>query len=122
MPPPRLRRAMKRFGLVVAVLLHLSITAAGAWPLATSSWRCGPRIVAPGQTTQDVYERCGEPTERGVSTELVTVRVARDVAVTRPVTFERWIYDRGSNQFVRFLTFRDDVLIAIDEGSYGASR
>jgi hypothetical protein len=113
---------MKPLALVVAAFLHLSVTSVGAWPLAAGSWRCGARIVGPGQTTADVYERCGEPTERGVSTEFVTVRVARDVAVTRPVTFERWIYDRGPNQFVRFLTFRDDVLVAIDEGSYGVVR
>ena len=116
---------MKPIALVVAVVaavFQVSVSSAHAWPLAAGSWRCGARIVGPGQTTQDVYERCGEPTDRTAATELVTVRVARDVAVTRPVTFERWTYDRGANQFVRFLTFRDDVLVAIDEGSYGGVR
>ena len=50
------------------------------------------------------------------------MRVARDVAVTRAVVIERWVYDRGPRQFVRYLTFEDGVLVAIDEGSYGTPR
>jgi hypothetical protein len=87
--------------------------------LAASPLRCGARLVGEGQMIDDVYERCGEPTEPTVSTEFVTVRVSCDVAVTRAVPVEYWTYDRGPKQFVRYLTFRDGTLVAIDEGSYG---
>jgi len=87
--------------------------------LAASSLRCGARLVGEGQTIDDVYARCGEPTERTVSTAFVTVRVSCDVSVTRAVPVENWTYNLGPKQFVRLLTFRDGRLIAIDEGSYG---
>ena len=32
---------------------------------------------------------------------------------------ERWVYDRGTRRLVRYLTFRDGRLVAIDEGGYG---
>ena len=117
---------MKRIPLVglvaIAIILPLTVRPALGWPIGAGSWRCGARIVGEGQTTRDVYDLCGEPTDRAFTTDFVTIRIDRDVAVTRPVTFERWLYDRGPNQFVRYLTFRDGVLVAIDEGSYGASR
>ena len=117
---------MKRIpltGLVaIAVVLSFASDRAFAWPIGAGSWRCGARIVGEGLTTGDVYERCGGPTDRAVTTDFVTVRVARDVAVTRAVVIERWVYDRGPRQFVRYLTFEDGVLVAIDEGSYGAPR
>jgi hypothetical protein len=111
-----------RVATAAAPLLVLVVALArpaSAFPLAVSSWRCGPRVVGIGHTTGDVYARCGEPAEIRATTDLVTVRVSRDVAVTRAVPIEVWIYDRGPHQFVRYLTFRDGVLVAIDEGSYG---
>ena len=104
--------------LFLSFVLLTSGPAAG-FPLAVGTWRCGARVVGVGRTMGDVYAICGEPTERTATTELVTVRVSYDVTVTRAVAIETWIYDRGPHQFVRALTFRDDVLVAIDEGSYG---
>jgi Protein of unknown function (DUF2845) len=105
----------------VAALLAATMVVppcASAWAVG-SSFRCGSRLIGPGQTTNDVYALCGDPTERDVATELVTFRVAPDVAVTRPVVVDVWTYDRGPQQFVRFLTFRNGVLVDVDEGSYG---
>ena len=117
---------MKRTRLVgllaIALMTHLLPDPALGWPIGRGSWRCGPRIVGEGRTTWDVSEWCGEPTERAVATDFVTVRVSRDVAVTRAVAVESWVYVRGPREFVRYLTFRDGVLVAIDEGSYGAPR
>jgi hypothetical protein len=110
-----MRVLTKLAGLLVGLVLL-----SPAYPaLAASSWRCGSRLVGEGETIDDVYERCGEPTDRTVSMEFVTVRVSCDVSVTRAVPVENWTYDRGPKQFVRYLTFRDGTLVAIDEGSYG---
>jgi hypothetical protein len=92
------------------VLAHLA---------AAASLRCGHRLVGAGLTTDAVYALCGDPTDRRAATELVTVRVSRDVAVTRPVLVEEWLYNRGPQQFVRWLTFRDGTLVDVDEGGYG---
>ena len=84
-----------------------------------SSLRCGSRLVGPGLTLDDVDARCGDPTAQFTTTELVTVHVGRDLAITRPVVVDVWTYDRGPRRFVRFLTFRNGVLVDVDEGSYG---
>jgi len=104
---------------LVALLVGLVLLGHIRPALAASSLRCGSRLVGEGQTIDDVYDRCGEPTNRMVSVEFVTVRVSCDVTVTRAVPVENWTYNLGPKQFVRYLTFRDGTLIAIDEGSYG---
>jgi hypothetical protein len=94
----------------------------GAQPalaLAAGSWRCGSRLVGAGDAIENVYDLCGDPTERVASTAFVTVHVRCGVDVTRPVEIERWTYDRGPKQFVRSLMFVDGTLVQIDEGSYG---
>jgi hypothetical protein len=101
-------------------LIPLVLAFAAATPaLAAGSLRCGSRLVGTGYGIDDVYVRCGEPTSRAASTELVTYKVSCDVAVTRAVPVEEWTYNFGPKQFVRFLTFREGTLVRIDEGSYG---
>jgi hypothetical protein len=109
--------ARSRIAIPAAFVLLTLLSVAP--PAAASSWRCGPRLVGVGQTTADVYDLCGEPTDRAARTEYVTVRVSYDVAVTRPVVVEQWLYNRGPKQFQRVLTFRDGTLVDIDEGDYG---
>lgn len=123
-PGARVPRCMPRLLLpwIAAALLLGAVvavsSAAAAWPVG-SSLRCGSRLVGPGLSLDDVDALCGDPTARFTTTELVTVRVGRDLAVTRPVVVDVWTYDRGPQRFVRFLTFRDGVLVDVDEGSYG---
>jgi hypothetical protein len=103
-------------GLTLALVLS---SAALPGIVRADSWHCAHRLIGSGQTIDEVYERCGEPVDRSFATEYVTVRVAYDVAVTRVVPVERWLYNPGPRQFLRYLTFRDGILVAIDEGSYG---
>jgi hypothetical protein len=107
---------VRRLWPALSVLL---LVASASSTLAASSWRCGSRLVGAGDAIEDVLARCGEPTARELSTEIVTRRVSCDLAVTRVVAIEQWTYNRGSKQFVRLLTFRDGTLVDIDEGSYG---
>ena len=113
---PRTHRSWRAAALLAAALFAPSPVF--AWPVG-ASFRCGSRLVGPGQTVDDVHALCGTPTERAVTTELVTFRVAPDVTVTRPEVVDVWTYDRGPQQFVRLLTFRNGVLVDVDEGSYG---
>jgi uncharacterized protein DUF2845 len=105
-----------RKGLILRVACLLLVLCVSA---ADASWRCGARLVGVGQTIDDVYQLCGAPTDRTSETDYVTVRVSRDVAVTRPVVVDEWFYNRGPKQFVRYLVFRDGILVEIDEGTYG---
>jgi len=114
---PRRRAVAFLASITTVFVLAFPLPSHAGFP--TSTWRCGTRAVGIGQTVDDVYERCGEPTTRTATTEFVTVRVSHDVSVTHAVPVETWTYDRGSNHFVRFLTFRDGILVDIDEGSYG---
>ena len=115
---PRLARLLSIAGAVLLSALVLGPSPAAAWPVG-SSLRCGSRLIGPGQPLDDVYALCGDPTARFTTTELVTVHVGRDLDVTRPVVVDVWTYDRGPQRFVRFLTFRNGVLVDVDEGSYG---
>ena len=102
--------------VLVAALLGLVLLPTSA---DARSWRCGSRLVGTGQTIDEVYALCGAPADRTFETEYVTVRISCDVSVTRPVAVERWLYNRGPRQFLRYLTFRDGTLVDVDEGDYG---
>jgi len=99
--------------------LLVAAFAAASPALGAGSWRCGARLVGTGQSPSDVYARCGEPTDRAIATEFVTVRLRSGIEITRAVLVERWTYDRGPRQLVRYLTFHDGRLAHIDEGGYG---
>lgn len=103
-----------------AIALAAAILLGGlAQPCAASTWRCGSRLVALGDSVAKVLSRCGEPSARTESLEAVTVRWTPTREVTRIVSVETWTYDPGPRQFVRALTFRDGTLTCIDELSYG---
>jgi hypothetical protein len=120
-PSACLHGSPRRIGVRAAALL-LAIFLLGTGPalgFGHSTWRCGNRLVATGDSFGEVLFRCGDPDFRSVSTEVVTVRLASGFEVSRIVGVETWTYDRGPRELVRFLTFRDGRLIRIAEGSYG---
>lgn len=99
--------------------------------------RCGSRLVSDGDTTYDVRERCGEPTQ---ATRRVEQRVLRDY-VAGPcvgagaqlqcgrviervvdVVVEEWLYDFGPQQFIHYLTFEQSRLQRVNTGGYGHKR
>jgi hypothetical protein len=112
-----LRSAARRALFLAAALLLAAAPAAG---FGRSTWRCGNRLVATGDSFGEVLFRCGEPAFRSVSTEVVTFRLASGFEVSKIVGVETWTYDRGPRELLRYLTFRDGRLIRIAEGSYGS--
>ncbi|HYC21554.1 MAG TPA: DUF2845 domain-containing protein [Candidatus Bathyarchaeia archaeon] len=83
------------------------------------SWRCGSRLILPGMVQEQVLELCGEPDGRTTSEERRTRWNAAGEKVVEIVPVETWTYDRGSNQLVRYLTFRNGNLTRIKTGDYG---
>ena len=106
---------------LVAALLLIALPVLASPAFGSDSWRCGSRLVGQGWAPSDVYALCGEPTDRSATTEFVTFHLRHGVDVTRVVPVERWVYDRGDRQLVRYLTFRDGRLVDIDEGGYGSA-
>jgi hypothetical protein len=87
---------------------------------ASSSWRCGTRLVQLGSAPAEIHRRCGPPTDRSWALEYVPVRVSGGGGeILRAVAVEVWTYNRGPRQFVRYLTFRDGRLADVCEGWYG---
>ena len=81
--------------------------------------RCGNRLVNVGDRIDEVFRLCGEPTFRTFSIESVSVETSPGVFVPRQVQVETWTLNRGSREFIRYLTFRDGRLVNVDEGGYG---
>jgi len=98
--------------------------------------RCDKGIVSHGDRLFVVLMKCGEPTYRSIKYEK---RIKRDLYrdlfpprdlreseryreplfVEELVDVEEWVYNLGSLQFVRYLTFENGILVNIELGDYG---
>lgn len=97
-------------------MLACIVGAGDAW---AGTLRCGNRLVREGDSIEEVHRRCGDPTFRTFSTELISFETASGLVVTKTVQVERWTYNRGPREFIRYLVFRDGRLARITEGDYG---
>lgn len=102
--------------LTALALFAALATAASAHASFYSTWRCGSRLVATGDSASRVLSRCGDPAYVNTSAELVTFRLVSGIEITRLVPVETWTYDRGSRELLRYLVFRDGRLIRIATG------
>ena len=66
-----------------------------------------------------VIKDCGVPKSR---TDVLESACAKTGRCAEFKTGERWVYDFGSNHFVRLLLFRNDQLALIETGMYGGGR
>jgi len=95
--------------------LALLIGLCAAPALADENLRCGNLLVAIGDSTGRVLERCGTPQARSTSIEPVFATNRRGkTEQVGSVEVQRWRYDRGSNQFTAQLRFEDGELKRID--------
>ncbi|WP_018718480.1 DUF2845 domain-containing protein [Arhodomonas aquaeolei] len=77
--------------------------------------RCGNHLIQQGDSTQRVARHCGEP-------DYIEHRAEAFVPGTGYVSdVEAWYYNRGPQQFLRVLTFRNGDLVREETGSYGFS-
>ena len=86
-----------------------------------SSIRCARGVVSVGDATIDLVGKCGAPALREV-----TAYGSGAVVTAGPVygrlnvaTSERWTYDFGPQQLVRFVVLADGRVIRVDTGSHG---
>jgi hypothetical protein len=84
---------------------------------------CEPAALAVGKLELEVLARCGEPAAVDAWEEELRVvdEVGRDVVTAHEVlvTVERWTYDFGRNQLLRFVRIEDGKVTQVETGSYG---
>jgi len=91
---------MKKWS-VAFVVVALALTP-GAW----AGIRCGTKLIDVGDFSAYVLERCGEPKSRQV--------ISGAVGADSPVV-EQWVYDFGTSQPLRVLTFVGGRLTRIED-------
>lgn len=75
----------------------------GAWP--AQAMRCGNQLALEGMSRYEIRKRCGEPADISRHYRTIYRQSAHNEAVAIEVEIEEWIYDLGSNEFDRRLTF-----------------
>ncbi len=96
-------------GLAAAVVL---VASSG---VAEAGLTCGRSVVLPGAGKGEVLAKCGPPTSR----RAMDGKALQGRASARGGGREIWVYDLGSRQLVRYLTFDKGRLRGIDFGGYG---
>ena len=121
--------------IALSLMIFLSMTGMQAYAVL-GNLRCDKGIVSQGDRVFDVLMKCGEPTYRSIKYEKRTKRdLYRDLFPPRDlresekyreplfveelVEVEEWVYNFGSLQFVRYLTFENGILVNIELGGYG---
>ncbi len=113
----------------------------GFWHIdgyADSTLRCQRKIISVGDYPSKVLDKCGEPDHRESWEKIVETEVYEEVydrqglndsgsykhyyqpqIIKKVVKFERWTYNFGPQQFIRYLEFKEGVLNKIETGDKG---
>jgi hypothetical protein len=94
---------------------------------ADTGMRCGQKLVGRGDSTYIVRQKCGEPVEVLSRVELRSVSDAQQLYKGRWVQLQRtievpvdeWLYDFGSQRFMRRVTFENGRLVHVETEGYG---
>jgi hypothetical protein len=97
---------------------------------ADEGFRCGTRLVGVGDHKREVTKKCGDPdstsqrfekrkvqhvVRRWVNGIALESREEREIEVT----IDEWVYDLGSNKFVRYVSFENNRVISVVAGERG---
>jgi hypothetical protein len=125
---------MTKISLLTALMLAAGTM--GTPVHADSLLRCGQRLLASGDSTVKVRAACGEPAATATRRVVRSVpRVAyvqcepgspalcrRAVHDLVEIEIVEWTYDFGPRRFMRFVTFEQGKLLAVETGGYGGDR
>ncbi len=119
-------------GLPLLLAMIMALLTLLFWPqggFADRSLRCNGKIISVGDFREDVERTCGEPYHvekwekgrKGSITQFYYNRKGQYLPrlFYGPIYMERWTYLRGSNRFIRYLTFRNGELLRIETGDRG---
>ena len=88
------------FILIFAEVLFLSGIVSGIELIDQDTCRCPGGVISIGDQRYNVLEKCGKPT------------AIEDWG-------DRWMYDRGPDEFILYITFVNDLVERIQNGGYG---
>jgi len=106
--------SLKKFQLYSFTFLLLLFCSQSAF-----AFRCGTHLITEGDLSIRVKQYCGEPDwidrwyEKLVFAENTIIEHSLDNIS------ERWVYNLGPRQFMRFVLIRNNRVISIDTGDYG---
>ena len=91
-------------------LLLLSI------PASADAMRCKNALITEGDTSAEMLLKCGEPMLREELNRNEENQFGNMVQVKYG---ERWTYNFGKNEFMRFVTVRNGIITDIEHGPRG---
>jgi len=91
-------------------LLFLALLLLGGTPAA--AMRCGGRLVSTGDYSHEVLVRCGEPVHVERWEMLRQTEGFFSFQSWEQVRVEEWLYNLGSNRFMRVLRFENGRLVS----------
>lgn len=114
------------------LITMLTILSVGTNGYADRTFRCKGSVISVGDYASEVLEKCGEPDHREKWQEEVYSRKSQifdheneryrePILIKSPVRMERWTYNLGSQQFIRYLQFQNSELINIETGDKGSN-
>ena len=103
---------MKRHLNLAAVLALLLLSI----PASADAMRCKNALITEGDSTAEMLLKCGEPMLREELSRNEENQFGNMVQVKYG---ERWTYNFGKNEFMRFVTVRNGVITDIENGPRG---
>ncbi len=108
----QMKLLMKSLPLVGGTLLALLLSL----PASAGAMRCKNALITEGDSTAEMLIKCGEPMLREELTRNEENQFGNLVQVKYG---ERWTYNFGKNEFMRFVTVRNGVVTDIENGPRG---
>jgi len=102
--------SLKMNKVVGLVLILLSMSA------SASAMRCKNALISEGDTTAEMLLKCGEPMLREDISRTEENQYGNVVEVKYG---ERWTYNFGKNEFMRFVMVRNGKIVDIENGPRG---
>lgn len=81
--------------------------------------RCGNNLINKGDLAIQVKQYCGEPDWVDRWYDEIVVGEDTDFEHRTSNVIERWVYNLGPNDFIRFITIRNNRVVKIESGDYG---
>lgn len=104
---------------LILLLVSISLSAA---PM--SAFRCGSRLISPGNSTSQLIQTCGQPTsvsqrEKRVPVETYDQETGKTITVMESRPYEIWTYNPGPSRLVTEVTVRNNVVESMESTGYG---
>lgn len=111
----------------IVLLLILPVVYLPTVSFTDRALRCQGRLVYLGDLKADVLSKCGKPDHieqreeipNGYRSQIYDYEKERyqlPKLIKGPILVERWTYNFGSNQFIRYLFFQNGELYKIERG------